>query len=115
MSPEQCRAARAWLDWFQDELAAKAQVSNSTLRDFEASRRVPIANNLLAIRRALEEAGMQFLFSRGDDNHGASPNAVPASMKGKRRVDTRNVQGGLVKPKILSRAAKPLSETDQAL
>jgi ribosome-binding protein aMBF1 (putative translation factor) len=67
MSPEQCRAARAWLNWSQDELAAKAQVSNSTLRDFEAARRVPIANNLLAIRRALEEAGMQFLFSRGDD------------------------------------------------
>jgi transcriptional regulator with XRE-family HTH domain len=67
MSPEQCRAARAWLDWSQDELATKAQVSNSTLRDFETGRRVPIANNLLAIRRALEEAGMQFLFSRGDD------------------------------------------------
>jgi len=67
MSPEQCRAARAWLNWSQNELAAKAQVSNSTLRDFEAGRRVPIANNLTAIRRALEEAGMQFLFSRGDD------------------------------------------------
>ena len=67
MSPEQCRAARAWLNWSQDELATKAQVSNSTLRDFEAARRVPIANNLLAIRRALEDAGMQFLFSRGDD------------------------------------------------
>src|SRR5258708_38717134 len=67
MSPEQCRAARAWMNWSQDELAAKAQVSNSTLRDFESGRRVPIANNLKAIKRALEEAGMQFLFSRGDD------------------------------------------------
>jgi len=67
MSPEQCRAARAWLNWSQDELATKSQVSNSTLRDFEAGRRVPIANNLLAIRRALEDAGMQFLFSQGDD------------------------------------------------
>ena len=67
MSPEQCRAARAWLNWSQDELATKSQVSNSTLRDFEAGRRVPIANNLLAIRRALEGAGMQFLFSQGDD------------------------------------------------
>jgi transcriptional regulator with XRE-family HTH domain len=67
MSPEQCRAARAWLNWSQDELAAKAQISNSTLRDFEAGRRVPIANNLNAIRRALEDAGMQFLFSRGED------------------------------------------------
>jgi transcriptional regulator with XRE-family HTH domain len=67
MSPEQCRAARAWLNWSQNELAAKAKVSNSTLRDFEAGRRMPIANNFLAIRRALEEAGIQFLFSQGDD------------------------------------------------
>ncbi|MGJ5008133.1 helix-turn-helix domain-containing protein [Bradyrhizobium oligotrophicum] len=63
MSPEQCRAARAWLNWSQEQLAARAQVSSSTLRDFEAGRRVPIANNLGAIRKALEEAGMQFLFS----------------------------------------------------
>jgi ribosome-binding protein aMBF1 (putative translation factor) len=63
MSPEQCRAARAWLDWSQEQLATKAQVSNSTLRDFEAGRRVPIANNLTAIKRALEAAGIQFLFS----------------------------------------------------
>jgi ribosome-binding protein aMBF1 (putative translation factor) len=67
MSPEQCRAARAWLDWSQSELAAKAQVSNSTLRDFESSRRIPIANNLMAIRRALEEAGMEFLFVQGNE------------------------------------------------
>jgi len=63
MSPEQCRAARAWLNWSQDDLAAKAQVSNSTIRDFEAGRRVPIANNLTAIRRVLEEAGIKLLFS----------------------------------------------------
>jgi ribosome-binding protein aMBF1 (putative translation factor) len=63
MSPEQCRAARAWLNWSQDDLAAKAKVSNSTLRDFEAGRRVPILNNLMAIKRALEEAGTEFLLS----------------------------------------------------
>jgi len=67
MSPEQCRAARAWLDWSQDKLAAKAQVSNSTLREFEAGRRLPIANNLAAIRRALENAGIEFLFARDDE------------------------------------------------
>jgi len=60
MSPEKCRAARAWLGWSQRELAVKAQVSNSTLRDWEAGRRVPHRNNLAAIRIALETAGMQF-------------------------------------------------------
>lgn len=63
MTPEQCRAARAWLNWSQRDLAAKAQVSSSTIRDFEAGRRVPHANNLTAIRRVLEEAGMQFQFA----------------------------------------------------
>ena len=61
MSPEQSRAARAWLDWSQDELAAKASVSLSTVRDFEKGRRVPIANNLTAMRAALESAGIAFV------------------------------------------------------
>jgi ribosome-binding protein aMBF1 (putative translation factor) len=61
MLPEQSRAARAWLDWSQDELAAKASVSLSTVRDFEKGRRVPIANNLTAMRAALETAGISFV------------------------------------------------------
>jgi DNA-binding XRE family transcriptional regulator len=60
MSPEQCRAARAWLNLSQATLAAKADVSTSTIRDFEAGRRVPHVNNLKAIRRALEGAGLCF-------------------------------------------------------
>jgi DNA-binding transcriptional regulator YiaG len=58
MSPEQCRAARAWLGLSQDELASAAHVSNSTLRDFEAGRRVPIANNIAAIQTVLEAKGI---------------------------------------------------------
>jgi DNA-binding transcriptional regulator YiaG len=65
MSPEQSRAARAWLDWSQDELAAKAHVSLSTVRDFEKGRRVPIANNLGAMRAVLETAGISFVDSDG--------------------------------------------------
>jgi DNA-binding transcriptional regulator YiaG len=61
MTPEQSRAARAWLDWSQDELAAKASVSLSTVRDFEKGRRVPIANNLTAMRVALETVGIEFV------------------------------------------------------
>lgn len=60
MSPEQCRAARGWLGWSQQELADRAKVGLSTLRDFEGRRRKPIANNLEAIRRALEVAGIEF-------------------------------------------------------
>lgn len=65
MSPEQCRAARAWLGWSMDALAASAHVSNSTVRDFEARRRTPIPNNLAAMRGALEAAGIEFLSTDG--------------------------------------------------
>jgi ribosome-binding protein aMBF1 (putative translation factor) len=62
ISPEQSRAARAWLDWSQEDLAQKAQVSMSTVRDFEKGRRTPIANNLGAMQAALEKAGITLVF-----------------------------------------------------
>lgn len=61
LKPKQCRAARAWLEWSQSDLAAKSEVSDSTIRDFESSRRIPIANNLKAIQAALEGAGLCFI------------------------------------------------------
>ena len=61
MSPAQCRAARALLNWTQPHLAEAAGVSPSTLRDFESGKRAPIANNLAAIRAALEAVGITFL------------------------------------------------------
>jgi DNA-binding transcriptional regulator YiaG len=65
MTPEQSRAARGWLDWSQAELAAKASVSISTVRDFEAHRRDPISNNLTAMRVALETEGISFVDGGG--------------------------------------------------
>lgn len=65
MTPEQSRAARAWLGWSQGELARRANVSLSTVHDFERGQRNPTANNLLSMRRAIEEGGLRLLF---DDN-----------------------------------------------
>jgi len=53
------RAARNWLAWTQAELAERAKVGLSTVKDYESGKRVPIANNLLAIQAALEDAGMK--------------------------------------------------------
>jgi transcriptional regulator with XRE-family HTH domain len=63
LKPEQSRAARAWLNWSQEDLAGKAKVSLSTVRDFEKGKREPIANNLDALERALASAGVQFTFN----------------------------------------------------
>ena len=65
MSPEQSRAARGWLDISQQELADRANVSLSTVRDFEKGRRTPISNNFVAIERVFLEAGIEFLSEGG--------------------------------------------------
>jgi ribosome-binding protein aMBF1 (putative translation factor) len=60
MKPEQSRAARGWLGWTQAELAKKARVGLSTVKDFEAKKRVPVIHNLEAMKRTLEEFGIKF-------------------------------------------------------
>ncbi len=62
LTPEQSRAARGWLDWSQEDLAKRAKVSLSTVRDFEKTRRKPIANNLDAMARVFEAHGVRLLF-----------------------------------------------------
>ncbi len=63
LTPEQSRAARAWLDWKQEDLAARAGVSLSTVRDFEKGRRHPLAANLKAIAEALATGGLAMRFT----------------------------------------------------
>lgn len=62
LSAEQSRAARAWLGWGQEELARRAKVGLSTVRDFERGARAPIPNNREAMQRAFEAEGVRFLF-----------------------------------------------------
>jgi transcriptional regulator with XRE-family HTH domain len=53
------------LGWSRDELAKQCKVSNATLADFEAGKRTPYGRTLADIRKALEEAGIQFIPENG--------------------------------------------------
>jgi transcriptional regulator with XRE-family HTH domain len=66
LSPAQSRAARGLLDWSQTDLAKSSNLSESTIRDFEKGRRVPSVNNLAAVIRALEAAGVIFVSENGE-------------------------------------------------
>ena len=57
----QCRAARALLDWSQDQLSENAQVARATIADFERNTRLPMRQNMLSIMSALEAAGIAFI------------------------------------------------------
>ena len=60
ITPAQCRAARGLVDMDQRMLADGAMVTPGVIIDFEKGRRVPTRNNLAAIQRVLEEAGVEF-------------------------------------------------------
>jgi transcriptional regulator with XRE-family HTH domain len=65
MTPEQCRAARALLDWSQDDLAERSQVAARTVRYFEKGLRELIPANLDALQRAFEGAGVVLIPENG--------------------------------------------------
>jgi transcriptional regulator with XRE-family HTH domain len=65
IGPAQCRGARALLEITQPELAQAADLSLSTIVDFERSRREVSSAAIFAMRRALERAGIEFIEENG--------------------------------------------------
>jgi transcriptional regulator with XRE-family HTH domain len=64
-SPALCRAARGYLDWTQDDLAAQSSVSRSTIRDFEGQRHALHRSTEAQLRQAFEKAGLRFTNAAG--------------------------------------------------
>jgi hypothetical protein len=67
LTSAQIRAARALLRWSADELASQSAVGVTTIRRAELTEHqtsMTMANNL-AVRRALEDAGVEFIDENG--------------------------------------------------
>jgi transcriptional regulator with XRE-family HTH domain len=65
MNAAQSRAARGLLQLSQGDLAKAAGVGLSTVVDFELSRRAVSEKAVVAIRTALEAAGVEFIPPNG--------------------------------------------------
>ena len=65
VAPSQCRAARALLNWSQEQLEAAAKVARKTIADFEREARQPHRRTIDALRAALEAAGVEFIEENG--------------------------------------------------
>jgi DNA-binding XRE family transcriptional regulator len=61
LSPALCRAARGLLDWTQSDLAEHAEVSRSTVRDFEGERHDIHRATGAQLRRAFEDHCVVFV------------------------------------------------------
>lgn len=61
ITPRQIRAARALLGWSQQQLADKAIVSVNALARLERGEVDPRMSTLMAVHKALTEAGIEFL------------------------------------------------------
>ncbi|WP_165918517.1 helix-turn-helix domain-containing protein [Rhizobium azibense] len=65
LTPALCRAARGLLDWTQAELAAKASVSRSTIRDYEGLNHEIHRATEAQLRLAFEKGGVRFVEIEG--------------------------------------------------
>jgi transcriptional regulator with XRE-family HTH domain len=61
VTTEQIKAARAMLDWSQEDLAKFSGVSSPAIKNLERRNNKPRAETLNAIKAALEDAGIEFL------------------------------------------------------
>jgi transcriptional regulator with XRE-family HTH domain len=78
ITPAQCRAARALLNWSQQDLVAHSKITKKTIADFERGATLPREQTLAQLITALEAEGIEFL---NRDGPGVRMRPVPARAK----------------------------------
>lgn len=82
LTSDQLRAARALMRWSAEDLSRRSSVSLRTIRRAELAEQhttMTVANNL-AVRRALEDAGVEFI----DENGGGPGVRLRKRQRGKK-------------------------------
>lgn len=65
LTAKQIRAARALLDWNQEDLAKRADVTEATIRNIEKGHNTPNAKTLVAIQSVFERENIAFIGETG--------------------------------------------------
>jgi transcriptional regulator with XRE-family HTH domain len=76
--PAQLRAARALIGWSREDLANKSGVGAGTIKDFEINDSDPKQGTVQKWRRALEQAGVEFIDPIDDKGPGVRLRGVKA-------------------------------------
>ena len=114
-SQGQCRAARYLLNLSQQDLADAAGIARSTITEFERGARAPTPSTLIAMRTALEAAGVDTVKELRRRNAANLLNTMVEVNKKKRlvrRLPTEAMVGRWVDSVIMER---PLGEGDTTL
>jgi len=69
ITPKQCKAARAFLGWSQQQLADKVRVVQKTITDYERGITSPQRRIAEDIKTILQDAGIKF--ENDDEGQGA--------------------------------------------
>lgn len=88
ITPRQIRAARALLDWSQQELADSAIISLNALARLERGAVDPRTSTLSAVEKALVEAGIEFL-SASDKGEGVRISLPQSEKRSAKRAPKR--------------------------
>lgn len=60
INSKQCRAARALLNWSQDDLSLRSGVAKATIADFERDKRTPYNRTLQDIKKSFTDNNIEF-------------------------------------------------------
>ena len=86
-TPDQLRAARALLNWSQDDLASAAEVAVMMFKNYERRLSDPRLSSMTKLKQTLEEAGIEFIDATDTTGAGirwSSPNDSKSTAKADR-------------------------------